>query len=91
MVSTQVKIDIVETDEQGALMVPPEIAKEMGVHVGDKLTLEVVAGTLVIRRESGFALAKGAGAPWRVYPPLTPEEEAEAFALAIAEDNARYE
>jgi antitoxin component of MazEF toxin-antitoxin module len=91
MGSTQVKIDIAEADEQGTLVIPPEIANEMGVHVGDRLTLEVVAGTLVIRLESRFALAKGAGAPWRVYPPLTPEEEAEAFALAIAEDNARYE
>jgi antitoxin component of MazEF toxin-antitoxin module len=91
MVSARVKIDIAETEDQIALIVPPEVASEMGVKVGDKLTLEVVAGTLVVRGESGLARAKGAGAPWRKVSPPTPEEENDAFECAVAEDNMRYE
>lgn len=93
MVTTQVRINIAEPGHQGELTVPSEVLSEMGVERGDQLTLEVIAGTLVIRgeSESGLARAKGAGAPWRRYPPPTPEEENEAFEQAVAEDNARYE
>jgi bifunctional DNA-binding transcriptional regulator/antitoxin component of YhaV-PrlF toxin-antitoxin module len=91
MVTTEVKVNIAEPGDQGQLIVPPEVLSEMGVERGDKLTLEVVAGTLVIRGESGLAQAKGAGAPWRRIPSPTAEEENEAFEWAVAEDNAKYE
>ena len=73
------------------LVLPPEALAELGLDQNEPMVLEVNEGRLVIRRATIVERTAGIGAPWRVTPPLTREEEKEAFARAVAEENARYE
>lgn len=91
MVSAHVKATYTETMDSGELVLPSAVFDELGIVEGEQLRVDVVAGTLTIRRESGLMRAKGAGAPWKKNPPLSLEEEKEAAAQAIAEAGAHYE
>ena len=73
------------------LVLPPETLAELGLAQDEPMVLEVDEGRLVIRRATIVEQTAGFGAPWRVSPPLTRDEEKEAFERAVAEENSRYE
>jgi antitoxin component of MazEF toxin-antitoxin module len=73
------------------LVLPPETLAELDLAQDEPMVLEVDEGKLVIRRATFTEQTAGIGAPWRIYPPLTPEEENDAFERAVTEENSRYE
>ena len=91
MVAEATNIQVANIDSDGQLTVPLEVREELGLGEGDPVAFERRDGYTIVRRATIVEQAAGAGAPWRKYPPLTPEEEEEALARAIGEEGARYE
>lgn len=93
MTTTMITPTIQQVGDERELRVllPAETLSELGLEQDEPLVLEVTSGQMVIRRATITEQTAGMGAPWRISPPLTPEEENEAFERAVAEENARYE
>lgn len=89
--SVLVKANSVANEGELELNLTPELLSELGVERGATLAIDAVNGTLVVRRATITEQTAGMGAPWRIFPVPTPQEEDEAVARAIAEDNASDE
>jgi antitoxin component of MazEF toxin-antitoxin module len=84
-------IEQVGDERELRVLLPAQAFEELGLDQNQPLVLEVLDGQMIIRRATITEQTAGMGAPWRISPPLTREQEKEAFELAVAEENARYE
>jgi bifunctional DNA-binding transcriptional regulator/antitoxin component of YhaV-PrlF toxin-antitoxin module len=69
------------------MTIPIEFRRELGIEEGDSVAIERNGNTLVVRRTGSVVeRTKGALSKYRKDPPLSIEEEKEAFAQAIVDD-----
>jgi AbrB family looped-hinge helix DNA binding protein len=82
---------VTKIGSEGQVTIPAELREEFGLAEGDPMVVELRDGVIVVRRATIVEQTAGFGAPWRVSPPLTRDEEKQAFERAVAEENSRYE
>lgn len=81
--------EVTKITREGQVTIPAGIRQEFGLEEGDPMVVEEQDGVMIIRRATLIEQTAGVGAPWRINPALTLEEE--AVARAIGEEGARYE
>jgi bifunctional DNA-binding transcriptional regulator/antitoxin component of YhaV-PrlF toxin-antitoxin module len=75
-----------QVNRKGAVELPLEVREALGLTGKDWLAFELDEGGVRVRRGSVAEMTAGILSAYAVHPPLTPGEEKEAIAQAIAED-----
>jgi AbrB family looped-hinge helix DNA binding protein len=70
---------------KGQITVPAEVRRALGLREGDRVAVLLEDGQARIERRSGV-VARTAGIFRTGRPPLSPEQEQEAFERGVAED-----
>ncbi len=91
MVTEATNIQVTYIDSDGQVTIPFEVREELGLGEGDPIVFERHEGYVIVRRATIVEQTYGALAKYGRTPPPTIEELKEAFAQAVAEENASYE
>jgi AbrB family looped-hinge helix DNA binding protein len=83
--------EVANVSSEGQVTIPAEFLAELGLGEGDPVVFERHDGYVIIRRATVVEQTYGALAKYGKTPPPTIEELKEAFAQAVAEENASYE